>query len=240
MPFDVIVEDAGGASVTLVNLLAGDVWVCSGQSNMKLSINEMFEADAVIANSAALSFALVRREQDLEQQTPQVIIEAQYEGGWVEASPTTVCGARWGAAADYCQPHCGPSAQVPSFKRPTWGYFSAVCFAHGIELLRATGRPQGLLETSWGGTQIERWSSGAALAVCRGNHSHTSKSDGEGIPSLTEPPATTVAADPDDSFDGGSASGLWNGMVVPLLPLPIRGVVWYQGEANNHAGMLVL
>jgi sialate O-acetylesterase len=46
---------------------------------------------------------------------------------------------------------------VHSFKRDTWGYFSAVCFATGAALLRDTGRPQGMLETCWGGTPIESW-----------------------------------------------------------------------------------
>jgi len=52
----------------------------------------------------------------------------------------------------YCGPHCGPSAVVKSFSRATWGYFSAVCFNFGRALLRDTGRPQGMLESCWGGT----------------------------------------------------------------------------------------
>eukprot|EP00966_Prymnesium_polylepis_P230159 5325691-Prymnesium_polylepis.1 len=64
------------------------------------------------------------------------------------------------------EPHCGPSAVKPSFKRDTWGFFSAACYVHGLELLHATGRPQGLLESCWGGTPIEAWSSPAAIAAC--------------------------------------------------------------------------
>ena len=66
----------------------------------------------------------------------------------------------------YCGPHCGPSAAVKSFARATWGYFSAVCFTYGRALLRDTGRPQGLIESCWGGTAIERWSNAEALQEC--------------------------------------------------------------------------
>jgi len=108
-------------------------------------------------------------------------------------------------------PHCSSATTDPSFKRDTWGYFSAVCFLHGLELLQATGRPQGLLEASWGGTGIERWSSEAATARC----------------------AQEEPDELDASLSGG-LGGNWAGMIAPLLPLPIRGVLWYQGEANSQ------
>ena len=81
----------------------------------------------------------------------------RYPQGWVEASPATACGAEYdndgysppSNTTAYCGPHCGPSARVKSFARKTWGYFSAVCMTHGVALLEATGRPQGLLESCW-------------------------------------------------------------------------------------------
>ena len=58
---------------------------------------------------------------------------------------------------------------MPSFKRNTWGYFSAVCFIHGRELVKATGRPQGMLESCWGGQSIESFSSLQASQACGGD-----------------------------------------------------------------------
>ena len=90
------------------------------------------------------------------------VIDRQYGQGWVRSTPETACGAEYwndgyspSNTSAYCAPHCGPSAVVNSYKRKTWGYFSAVCWATGAALLRDTGRPQGLLASNWGGTRIE-------------------------------------------------------------------------------------
>lgn len=95
--------------------------------------------------------------------------------------------------------------------------FSAACYIHGLELLRATGRPQGLLASSWGGTPIEAWSSPVALATC---------------PKVSGL-ASALEVEADAGLEAGvtmGASALWNAMVVPLLRLPITGALWYQGE----------
>ena len=116
------------------------------------------------------------------------------------------------------EPHCGPSAVEPSFKRDTWGYFSAACYVHGLELLRATGRPQGLLESCWGGTPIEAWSSPAAIAAC-----------GKDLGA-----STSVQLSDEDRAEAGAGaatSSLWNSMIAPLVGVPIKGALWYQGEA---------
>ena len=60
----------------------------------------------------------------------------------------------------------GAWSPSPELARPTWGYFSAVCLVHGLRLINATGRPLGLIESSWGGSEIELWSSKEALARC--------------------------------------------------------------------------
>ena len=134
-----------------------------------------------------------------------------------------MCGAAHGRSPpDFCTPHCGPSADVPSFKRDTWGYFSAACYVHGLEILRATGRPQGLIESCWGGTPIEAWSSPRALAACNST-------------AAPEPSAVDAA-----ELGGlrATPSSLWNSMIVPLLGVPIKGALWYQGEANAKHGNL--
>lgn len=63
---------------------------------------------------------------------------------------------------------------------------------------------QGLLESCWGGTPIEAWSSKDAQAACAGEVALSSQPEGA----------------------VSSAGGLWNGMIVPLLPLPIKGAIW--------------
>jgi hypothetical protein len=129
-------------------------------------VAEMFGADAVIASSSMSGLRLAAVQKNGSGARLPDIKESQFGArGWVAASPTTVCGAEYGAAQDYCKPHCAYSSN-PSFNRPTWGYFSAVCLVHGMRLLNETGRPQGLIEASWGGSEIELWSSEQSRAQC--------------------------------------------------------------------------
>ena len=124
---------------------------------MEFSVAEMFGSADIIAGAGAQPGLRLFAVEKNQSGTPRDdLIEAQYAGGWVEASPETICGAAHGRTHEsFCQPHCGPSASVESFKRDTWGYFSAACYVHGLELLRATGRPQGLLESCWGGAPAD-------------------------------------------------------------------------------------
>jgi hypothetical protein len=132
---------------------------------------------------------------------------------------------------------------------------------YGRALLRETGRPQGMVESCWGGTSIESWSSAETLARCSGtttiatsNTQHTSSAltAAATAPTTgTKQSASTAAAAaaaatatasmfPETPAEYGMhppyqnhvGSGNYNGMISPLLSSPIKGVIWYQGEAN--------
>lgn len=93
-----------------------------------------------------------------------------------------------------------------------WLYMSAVCYLYGLNIHLARKVPVGLINTNWGGTAIQDWSSAEAMAKC----SHLSDNKEE-IPPL------------------GHATHLFNAMISPLLNHTIKGVVWYQGESNGGA-----
>jgi sialate O-acetylesterase len=96
-----------------------------------------------------------------------------------------------------------------------WTYFSATCWFYGRSIYDTLQYPIGLVDTDWGGTPVEAWSSPDALAKC-------------GI--KTKPRAELREAPSPDQH-----SVLWNAMVSPLLNMTIKGAVWYQGEANAGA-----
>eukprot|EP00665_Eupelagonemidae_sp_cell47_P001107 gene1106-7282_t len=110
---------------------------------MEFSVAEMFDRDEVVAGAGHAGLRLFAVQKNASGAPVDDVADTQYAAGWVESSAQNVCGSEYGARADFCKPHCGPSAKVKSFARNTWGYFSAVCFVHGVELLRQTGRPQG-------------------------------------------------------------------------------------------------
>ena len=209
-------------AVVLRNVLAGDTWLCSGQSNMEFSVAEMLGAEEAMATSDLPGLRLFAVQKNSSQVPLDDLVDTQYSEGWVEAGPDTICGSvaeRWyGTAAsdrEYCSSHCAGATDPHhhEMRHATWGFFSAVCFVHGRALLRETGRPQGLIESCWGGTTIQKWSSPPALAAC--------EADG-----VTDPPPINPAGVPTTSPP--AFSSLWNAMIVPLLRLPIKGAIWCE------------
>lgn len=84
--------------------------------------------------------------------------------------------------------------------------FSAVCWLFGRYLYEVLQYPIGLVESCWGGTPVEVWSSSRALQKC-------------GLLETNSSPKNN--------------SVLWNAMIHPLLNMTIKGAIWYQGEANS-------
>lgn len=85
--------------------------------------------------------------------------------------------------------------------------FSAVCWLFGRHLYETLGYPIGLVESCWGGTPVEAWSSLKALKQCG------LEKNGTEVP-----------------FKKNSV--LWNSMIHPFLQMTLKGAIWYQGEAN--------
>jgi sialate O-acetylesterase len=135
-PFDIHVSQplANGTlvTITLHDVLFGDVWICSGQSNMQFTVNMIFNATEEIANAG--NFPKIR--VFTVSLIPSAIPVEELLGmnlNWSVASPQSVGG-------------------------PSWDYMSAVCWLYGRQIHQALGgRPIGLIATSYGGTHIELW-----------------------------------------------------------------------------------
>jgi sialate O-acetylesterase len=126
------------ANITLDDVLFGDVWVCSGQSNMELAVSQIFNASIEIENAGKypkirlLTPAHVQADVPVEEPHGVAV-------NWELASPETV-----GLIVT-----------------------SAVCWLYGRMIHEGLGgRPIGLLHSSWGGTAIEFWSPPQALKDC--------------------------------------------------------------------------
>jgi sialate O-acetylesterase len=144
-PFDISVAQplANGTllTITIHDVLFGDVWICSGQSNMQMTVNEIFNGTEEIANAGNFPKIRLFTASLIPSATPVEELLGITES-WSVASPQSVNGP---------------------------GYFSAVCWLYGREIQQALGgRPIGLIATSWGGTPIEFWMPPAALHECSG------------------------------------------------------------------------
>ncbi|MBI4023839.1 MAG: 9-O-acetylesterase [Verrucomicrobia bacterium] len=122
-PFDMKIEGRDSA-IALKNVLVGEVWIASGQSNMAFQLSGVVHAEREISNAAFGDIRLFTLAQTATVDVPQ---EAQ--GCWNV---------------------CAPKAA---------GNFSAVAYFFGRELHRKLGVPIGLINTSWGGTLAEAWTS---------------------------------------------------------------------------------
>jgi sialate O-acetylesterase len=161
--------------VTLSNILVGDVWLCSGQSNMQLPLREVFGGDEFAnahGDSLQIRLLMVPKQFTEEPRTEQA-------GKWAVCTPKDA------------------------------GDFSAVGFSFAALLAQTTklsGVPIGVIDSSFGGTAVEGW-----------------------IPK--EDLARFDAKDIRNSLFGGPSQH-YNPMIAPLVPMAIKGVLWYQGESN--------
>jgi sialate O-acetylesterase len=170
-PFELTIR--GNNAVELKNVLVGEVWVCSGQSNMEWPLTATKGSKEAIAAADNPQIRLFKVEK-VPAKTPQPNLpvgKTKMPSLWQRC--TTVTAPR----------------------------FSATAYYFGRDLQKALGVPVGLIHSSWGGTAAERWTTKETL----GSHEATK---------------------------GLRGSDLYNGMIAPLIPYAIRGVIWYQGESN--------
>ncbi|WP_234736741.1 sialate O-acetylesterase [Tellurirhabdus bombi] len=127
-PYQFVVKGKKNA-LTLEDVLIGEVWICSGQSNMGMTVKSSANSEAEIkaANFPMIRHFTVSRDMSL---TPKDDLKG---GDWLVTSPETV------------------------------GNFSGVGYFFGRELTNKLNVPIGLINTSWGGTQVESWTSREAM-----------------------------------------------------------------------------
>jgi sialate O-acetylesterase len=218
-PADLVVS--GSNTITLHDVLIGDVWLCSGQSNMEWSVRL---SDYAATETATAHFPLIRHFKVATQMAHEQPA-ADIQGSWTVCTPETA-------------PH-----------------FTAVGFFFARELIQDLGVPQGILNISWGGTPLESWLSPAMLAASP----HAASVAQAWAKTVAEYPAKKAEHDrrmseweqraaaakaagqpePPDRPWRPAGPGLpeeptvvWQGMMAPVVPYAIRGVLWYQGESN--------
>jgi len=176
----------GKGSVTIHDVLVGEVWLCAGQSNMEYPVSDPgsgAHVDNAPAEVAAAAFPLIRHFKETRRASASPVDEAG--GDWKVCSPGTV------------------------------GQFTAVGYFFARDIFDRLGVPVGIINCTWSGTPIEAWMSPAALALFPGYSNGHAGAD-----------ATLGKEDP------WVPAALFNGMIHPVLPYAIRGVLWYQGESN--------
>jgi sialate O-acetylesterase len=205
-PFSLSIE--GKNRIELTDVLVGEVWVCSGQSNMQWAMRQSFEPDRDIAASAnpnlrLFQVALARAENPRDDLKPAI--------PWSIASPSTTPG--FSAVGYYFGRALQARLGVPvGLIQTAVGGTPAEAWTPTPALLART-ELKALVESAPEArrrfeSRHRTWRLDAAVARAEGR---------------------TPSAAPRAPW---LASELYNAMVHPLIGYRVRGAIWYQGEAN--------
>ena len=220
----------GNNSITFTDVYVGEVWVCSGQSNMDMTVAKEDRYWCGVINEAtevtSANYPLIR-VFDVDF-TPAATPQNELTGKWETVSPQTV------------------------------GHLSAAAYFFARDIQKKLKVPVGLITTAFGASTAEAWIREDALVqqpACKPlvesfkqkltkyytdtaaktkyladvekwkSDSAIAKATGKNIP--------RGPRNPDPVRDQHNATVLWNGMVKPLVPYAMRGALWYQGESNS-------
>lgn len=222
-PYTLTVE--GSNTIELSNILFGEVWVCSGQSNMEWPVNASNDSQEEIAAADYPNIRLFHIPK-VASGLPMRDVDAQ----WRITTPDNI------------------------------RHFSAVAYYFGRHLYNELDIPIGLINTSWGGTRIEPWTSPVGFDSVPALTSISDEIEDintnyrsqlpEKIEEIEEWIAETKEAIENNSIviqmpenmhpltNSGRPTSLYNAMIYPIVPYALRGALWYQGESNMPEGMM--
>jgi len=216
-PYEMTIK--GKNKITIKNILVGEVWVASGQSNMQWPVKQTANAEQEIAtaNYPEIRLFTVQR-QVAEKPQPDCV------GSWQLCSPDTV--ANFSAVAYYFGRELHKELNVPmGLIHTSWGGTPAEAWTRR-EILKSdpdfapilqryadavAKYPETMQEYE---RKINEWREAVAKAKAEGR----------------KPPRKPGA--PLGPGHHHSPAGLYNAMIAPLMPYAIRGAIWYQGESN--------
>ncbi len=207
---------SNGQTLALTNIVVGDVWLCSGQSNMEWQMTAFKSAPYNQAAIDAAEMPLLRRIKFKTAYDTDIVPfdRVQIREGWCAATPKEVL--RWGATGFY----------------------------FGRKILQESGVPIGLIECNWGGTRIEPWmpieafekgkfdGERAAWAARHGRNAQSIRIANDFAAKRDAGLVEKDAKAPSPLWNQQSPSSLYNTMIDPVSVLAIRGAIWYQGCSN--------
>jgi len=229
MPANAESQVLKAGNVSVQDVLIGEVWLASGQSNMEWEMQMKLDSKADIPNTTHPNLRLIEIPKTVAL-TPQDDVPA----AWARSSPESAAS------------------------------FSAVGYYYGLKLHEELKVPVGVIQSAWGGTRIEPWTSLAGFdavpelkdfvagvrAQSPGDESYRAANEKhlaavekwsqnvraaleqkQQVPAMPAQPATLNAG-------AGTPTALYNAMIHPLVPFAIRGAIWYQGESNHGEGFV--
>lgn len=208
---------SGEQSKTINDVLVGEVWLASGQSNMEWKVSKSANAKAAIAGSED-PFLRVYISPNVAKAEPQI----DFPGKWTAASPKTT--GEMTAVGYYFAKRLREELQVPvGIIECSWGGKPVEAFI-SEEALKALPEAKIVLDKK--AKAVAAWNPEVAQARFQKALAKW-ESDKKGRrPQLPESPEVNPSL----------ASTIYQGMIAPLVGYGAKGAIWYQGESNANGG----
>ena len=213
----------GDNTLELTNVLFGEVWVCSGQSNMEWPVSISNDSEEEVAAAMYPKIRLFHIPR-----VPSGLPQQDVEADWSETSPETI--PNFSAVAYYFGRKLYKNLDVPiGLINTSWGgtliepWTPPAGFA-GVSALASINKEVTDIQANHRAqlpekiNAIEAWVAETRKAL------------------ETEAPLKPMPDNTHPLMDAGRPTALYNGMVHPIVPYGIRGALWYQGESNHQDG----
>jgi sialate O-acetylesterase len=206
--------------IELTDVLVGDVWVGSGQSNMQWTVSNSDDAEAEIAAANYPNIRLLSVPRTVAG-TPQDAVDAT----WVACSPASI--PSFSAVAYYFGRHLHRELDVPiGLIHASWG---------GTRI-EAWMSAEAMSDPAYAHVLADYEKREAKYADDLATHEENQAAwmAARALPAEEQPIPAPAAGWPPGKVDTWPQrpSGLYNAMIAPLMPFAIRGAIWYQGESN--------
>lgn len=213
----------GTSTRELKNILVGEVWICSGQSNMQWNVLSAWDADLEIATAKFPNIRLISVPQ-VGTQEPQ----KDFKGAWAECSPQTVGG--FSAVGYFYGRVLHQMLNVPvGLINNAWGGSAAEAWVRR-DVLEKDPRFKSLMQ-SW----VEREKLLAAEKAQKDYEVALAawKKQADEAQKAGRPFAIRAPRSPREMLSGNNRPGnIYNGVLLPTIGYGIKGAIWYQGESN--------
>jgi sialate O-acetylesterase len=219
-PYDMTVE--GTNSLTISDVLVGEVWVGSGQSNMEFSVERANAADKEIAEAQHPQIRLFKVERDTAHAPLNDV-----KGAWQVCTPESV--KSFSAVSYFFARDMHQKTGVP---------FGAIQSAWGGTPAQSWVSPLGMAEDPWFIRFRLRWARTLqAYPLATQGYEYARErweAEAEKQRKLGKEPRPGPRP-PMGPLHPHQPSALYNAMIAPLTPFVVRGVLWYQGESNAES-----
>jgi sialate O-acetylesterase len=217
-PFDMKI--AGKNTIEIKNVLVGEVWVCSGQSNMEWKVSISNNAKDEIA---AADFPKIRHFEVTKKVAAEPL--ADVSGSWKICTPQTAGG--FTAVGYFFGRELHKTLNVPvGLIHTSWGGTPAESWT-SKGTLEADPELKVMLD-NWAKQEANYPQAKEGFAKVLDKW----KADSEKAKAENKPVPKKPNAPQDPATSSWKPSGLYNGMIAGLVPYGIQGAIWYQGESN--------